>query len=86
MIFQFGTSNWGGRRKLIHAFTEQGAAMLSSVLNSDQDIMVNIQVMRVFFKIHEMLMYNLDVRLEVEEMKKNLIFVLSCNAVKLISI
>ena len=38
LIFQFGTSSWGGTRKLPYAFTEQGVAMLSSILNSEQAI------------------------------------------------
>ena len=41
---QFGTSNWGGTRYTPMAFTEQGVAMLSSVLNSDRAIKVNIQI------------------------------------------
>jgi hypothetical protein len=55
------------------AFTEQGVAMLSSVLNSDQAIMVNIQIMRVFTKIREIMTDNLSVRLEIEEIKKQLV-------------
>jgi len=50
LIFQFGTSSWGGRRKLPNAFTEQGVAMLSGVLHSERAITVNIQIMRVFTK------------------------------------
>ena len=45
---QFVTSNWGGVRKLPFAFTEQGLAMLSGVLNSDIAIEVNIGIMRAF--------------------------------------
>jgi hypothetical protein len=48
LIFQFGTSSWGGRRKLPYAFTEQAEAMLSGVLHSERAITVNIQIMRVF--------------------------------------
>ncbi|MBK6634463.1 MAG: ORF6N domain-containing protein [Chitinophagaceae bacterium] len=44
LISQFATSSWGGRRKLPYAFTEQGVAMLSSVLNSPTAINVNIQI------------------------------------------
>jgi len=44
---QFVTSSWGGRRYLPYVFTEQGVAMLSSVLNSDRAILVNIGIMRV---------------------------------------
>ncbi len=43
--FQFGISRWGGRRGLPYAFTEQGVAMLSSVLNSERAVKVNIAIM-----------------------------------------
>jgi hypothetical protein len=43
LIFHFGTSSWGGTRKLPFAFTENGVAMLSSVLNSKRAVQVNIQ-------------------------------------------
>jgi len=49
-----------------------GVAMLSSVLNSKQAIKVNIQIMRVFTRIREILMDNLGIRLEIEEIKKKL--------------
>ncbi len=45
---QFATSSWGGRRKLPNVFTEHGVLMLSSVLNSEKAIKVNIQIMRIF--------------------------------------
>lgn len=47
------SSSWGGRRTLPYVFTEQGIAMLSSVLNSDRAIEVNIQIMRTFVKLRE---------------------------------
>ena len=72
LMFQFGTSNWGGTRKLPYAFTEQGVAMLSGILNSDRAIRVNIQIMRIFTKIREMLTDNLSLKLEIEEIKKKL--------------
>lgn len=72
LIFQIGTSSWGGRRKLPYVFTEQGVAMLSGVLSSERAIKVNIQIMRVFTKVREYLMDNLSVRLEIEEIKKKL--------------
>ena len=50
---QISTSNWGGRRTNPYVFTEQGVAMLSSVLNSEQAIKVNIAIMRVFVKIRQ---------------------------------
>ncbi len=48
---QIVTSSWGGRRTLPYAFTEQGVAMLSSVLNSDQAVRVNIEIMRAFVRL-----------------------------------
>ncbi|MDR7131177.1 hypothetical protein J2X69_003537 [Algoriphagus sp. 4150] len=50
---QFATSSWGGRRSLPYVFTEQGVAMLSSVLNSPRAIQVNISIIRIFVKIRE---------------------------------
>ncbi|MBG6110249.1 hypothetical protein IWX84_001117 [Flavobacterium sp. CG_9.10] len=69
---QFGTSSWGGTRYTPLAFTEQGVAMLSSVLNSATSIKVNIQIIRVFTKIREMLTDTLGMKLEIEEIKKKL--------------
>lgn len=64
--------NWGGRRKPPYAFTEHGVLMLSSVLNSKKAIAVNIQIMRIFTKLREMLTDNLHLKLEIEEIKKKL--------------
>jgi len=50
---QFVTSSWGGRRYLPYAFTEQGIAMLSSVLRSERAVLVNIAIMRAFVKLRE---------------------------------
>ena len=69
---QFGTSSWGGSRYVPMAFTEQGVAMLSSVLNSPTAIKVNIQIIRVFTKIREILTDTLSMKLEIEEIKKKL--------------
>ena len=52
---QFVISSWGGTRKLPFAFTEQGLAMLSGVLNSDIAIQVNINIMRAFVAVRKML-------------------------------
>jgi len=67
---QTAASSWGGRRKLPFAFTEQGVAMLSSVLNSDIAINVNIQVIRVFTKMREIILTNKDVLLKLEQLEK----------------
>jgi hypothetical protein len=69
---QFGTSSWGGNRYLPMVFTEQGIAMLSSILNSPMAINVNIQIIRVFTKIRESISDNLSVKLEIEDIKKKL--------------
>ena len=55
LIFQNGTSSWGGTRKLPYAFTEQGLAMLSGVLNSDTAIEVNIAIMRAFVAVRQLI-------------------------------
>src|SRR5690606_26462420 len=67
---QNGTSSWGGTRKMPYAFTEQGVAMLSSVLNSDRAIKVNIQIIRIFTRLREMLMTNKDILLKLERLEK----------------
>jgi len=53
LIFQNGTSNWGGTRKLPFAFTEHGIAMLSGLLNSTKAIDVNIQIVRAFIALRQ---------------------------------
>ncbi len=55
-----------------YAFTEQGVAMLSGVLTSDRAIHVNIQIMRIFTRLREMLVENLSLRVEVEAIKKKI--------------
>ena len=70
---QIATSSWGGRRKQPFVFTEHGVLMLSSVLNSERSINVNIQIMRIFTKVRQLLADNLSVKLEIEEIKKKLV-------------
>lgn len=67
---QFGTSGWGGTRYTPMAFTEQGVAMLSSVLNSSTAIKVNIQIIRVFTRMKEMVLTNKDILLKLEQLEK----------------
>jgi DNA-binding PadR family transcriptional regulator len=69
---QIATSSWGGRRKLPYAFTEQGVAMLSSILNSETAIRVNIQIIRVFTKMRELLLTHKDILLQLEKIEKKL--------------
>ena len=64
------TSSWGGARYLPMAFTEQGIAMLSGILHSDRAIHVNIQIMRVFVRLRQLLLDNKDLRMELEEFRQ----------------
>src|SRR5213594_4688397 len=57
----------GGRRTPPYAFTEQGVAMLSSVLNSDRAIEVNIQIIRVFTKLRELIASHKDLTRKIED-------------------
>lgn len=70
---QNATSSWGGRRSLPYAFTEHGVLMLSSVLKSKQAIRVNIQIMRIYTRIREMLLTHKDILLLVEQVERKLI-------------
>ena len=67
---QNATSSWGGRRKLPNAFTEQGVAMLSSILNSDVAIEVNIRIIRVFTKLREYALTHKEILLQLGKLEK----------------
>ncbi len=68
---QIVTSSWGGiRRARPYAFTEQGIAMLSSVLRSARAIRVNIEIMRTFVKLREMLVSNTELARKLNELEK----------------
>ena len=69
---QIGTSSlgWGGRRKPIMAFTEQGVAMLSSVLKSDRAAEVNIAIMRTFVQLRRLMDSNRELARKIAEMEK----------------
>lgn len=68
---QIGTSSLshGGRRYLPFVFTEQGVAMLSSVLNSERAILVNIEIMRAFVKLRQMLASNAELSRRLDELE-----------------
>jgi hypothetical protein len=68
LICQFGTSSWGGTRKLPYAFTEQGVAMLSGILRSKKAIYVNIAIMRAFVRLKQVF----DTHKELAEKLKKL--------------
>jgi hypothetical protein len=72
LISQNVTSSWGGIRKLPLAFTEQGVAMLSSVLNSETAIEVNIQIIRIFTRMRELLLTHKDILIKLEQMEKKM--------------
>jgi hypothetical protein len=68
---QFATSSsWGGRRHLPLAFTEQGVAMLSSVLRSERAVQVNIAIMRAFVKLRGILASHEGLARKLDEMEK----------------
>ena len=69
---QIDTSSWGGTRYESMAFTEQGVAMLSSVLNSDRAIKVNIQIIRIFTKMRKMLVNHKDLLLKMNELESKI--------------
>ena len=68
---QFVISSWGGlRRAPPYAFTEQGVAMLSSVLRSRRAVRVNIEIMRAFVKLREMLATHKDLARKLEQLER----------------
>jgi ORF6N domain-containing protein len=69
--FQFGISSWGGRRRSRpYVFTEQGIAMLSSVLNSERAVKVNIAIMRAFVKLRRMLDTNRELAQKFSKLER----------------
>src|SRR5213596_1347381 len=69
--FQFGISSWGGRRRSRpYVFTEQGIAMLSSVLDSERAVKVNIAIMRTFVKLRQMLDTNRELAQKFSELER----------------
>jgi hypothetical protein len=69
---QIVTSSWGGARKLPFAFTENGVAMLSSVLNSEQAVQVNIQIMRTFTRVRQLLTQEKEILKQLAEHGRHL--------------
>lgn len=72
LIFQFGTSSWGGTRKMPFAFTEQGVSMLSAVLHSPTAIQVSISIMDAFVAMRNYLTTSTAVTAELTEMRSQL--------------
>jgi hypothetical protein len=69
LISQNAISSYGGRRKWPLAFTEQGIAMLSGILNSDRAIAVNIAIMRAFVRIRQLITFNKDLVQKLAEIE-----------------
>lgn len=67
---QIVTTNRGGNRYLPFAFTEHGVLMLSSVLRSEQAVQVNIQIMRVYSKMKELLLMHKDILMKLEQLER----------------
>ena len=69
--YQIGTSKKGrgGRRYLPYVFTEQGVAMLSTALNSERAVLVNIEIMRAFVKLRQMLASNSELSHRLDELE-----------------
>lgn len=67
---QIVTSSWGGRRYPPYAFTEQGVAMLSSVLNSEKAVQVNIAIMRAFVQLRKFLQSNESLANKLKKLEK----------------
>jgi phage regulator Rha-like protein len=72
LISQFAISRWGGLRKLPYAFTEQGVSMLSSVLNSERAIQVNIAIVRVFTRLKQVLATHKEIAEKLEKLEKRM--------------
>ena len=70
LISQNVISSWGGTRKFPYAFTEQGVAMLSSILNSKTAIEVNIRIIRVFTKLREYALTHKEILLQLAKLEK----------------
>jgi ORF6N domain len=70
LTLQSATSSWGGRRYPPYAFTEQGVAMLSSVLNSPRSIQVNIAIMRTFVHLRQFLTSHEELAQRLNELER----------------
>ena len=68
--FQIETLSWGGSRYKPYVFTEQGVAMLSSVLNSERAVRVNIQIVRTFIRLRRMISSHKDLTQKLAELER----------------
>lgn len=70
--FAISSSGWGGRRHPPYAFTEQGVAMLSSVLRSKRAVQVNIEIMRAFVRLRQILSSHKELARKLEELERRM--------------
>ncbi|NHM06627.1 ORF6N domain-containing protein [Flavobacterium sp. CYK-4] len=70
---QNATSSWGGSRKLPYAFTEHGILQLANVLKSEQATQMSIRIIEVFVSLRDYLLTNINLKIELEEIKKKLV-------------
>ncbi len=70
--FAISSSGWGGRRHPPYAFTEQGVAMLSSVLRSKRAVQVNIEIMRAFVRLRRILSSHKELARKLEELERRI--------------
>jgi hypothetical protein len=70
LIFQFETSSWGEVQEVPRAFTEQGVAMLSGVLHSKRAVSVNIEIMRTFVRLRQILSTNANLERRLNELER----------------
>ncbi len=70
LMFHFGTSSYGGTRKVPRVFTEQGIAMLSGILRSREAVAVNIQIMRAFVEMRKVVSSNIKIYKKLNELEE----------------
>ena len=64
------SSGWGGRRRSPYAFTQEGVAMLSSVLRSDRAVQVNVEIMRAFVRLRSLIATHADLARKMDQLEK----------------
>lgn len=72
MTSSLSPATWGGVRFLPYAFTEQGVAMLSGIINSKRAIQMNIAIMRAFVELRKVLLMKADFKIQLDEIKERL--------------
>ena len=73
LMLQIATSSWGGTRKLPLAFTEHGAIMAATVLNSPRAVEMSVYVVRAFVKLREILSSNTELARKLEALEKSVV-------------